>query len=554
MAKQLRFDEKARRSLETGVNKLADTVKVTLGPKGRNVVLEKQFGSPTITNDGVTIAREIELEDPYENMGAQLVKVAATKTQDDAGDGTTTATILASAMVNHGMKNVAAGANPMLLKRGIEKAVAKCVAEIGSIAKPIDSREAIAQVAGISAADPEIGELIAEAMDRVGKDGVITVEEAKTTGTSLEVVEGMQFDRGYLSPYMVTDNDKMEAVLNEPLILLTDKKISAVKDLIPVLELASQQGKPLMIIAQDVSGEALATLVVNKIRGVLNVVAVKAPGFGDRRKEMLEDMAILTAGTVVAEDLGIDFENISPDMLGSARQVVVTKEETTVVEGAGSTDKIEARVGQIRRQAEDTESDYDREKLQERLAKLAGGVAVIKSGAATEVELKERKHRIEDALSATRAAVEEGLVAGGGTAFINIGRGLDSVEAEAVGDEAVGVALVRNALTEPIRQIVRNAGLEGSVIVDKVKDLDPDSGFDVISGKLVNMFEAGIVDPAKVARTALQNAASVAAMILTTECLITDIPEEEPEMPAGMPGGGMGGMPGGGMGGMPPMM
>ena len=543
MAKQLRFDEKARRSLETGVNKLADTVKVTLGPKGRNVVLEKQFGSPTITNDGVTIAREIELEDPYENMGAQLVKVAATKTQDDAGDGTTTATILASAMVNHGMKNVAAGANPMLLKRGIEKAVAKCVAEIGSIAKPIDSREAIAQVAGISAADPEIGELIAEAMDRVGKDGVITVEEAKTTGTSLEVVEGMQFDRGYLSPYMVTDNDKMEAVLNEPLILLTDKKISAVKDLIPVLELASQQGKPLMIIAQDVSGEALATLVVNKIRGVLNVVAVKAPGFGDRRKEMLEDMAILTAGTVVAEDLGIDFENISPDMLGSARQVVVTKEETTVVEGAGSTDKIEARVGQIRRQAEDTESDYDREKLQERLAKLAGGVAVIKSGAATEVELKERKHRIEDALSATRAAVEEGLVAGGGTAFINIGRGLDSVEAEAVGDEAVGVALVRNALTEPIRQIVRNAGLEGSVIVDKVKDLDPDSGFDVISGKLVNMFEAGIVDPAKVARTALQNAASVAAMILTTECLITDIPEEEPEMPAGMPGGGMGGMP-----------
>jgi len=543
MAKQLRFDEKARRSLETGVNKLADTVKVTLGPKGRNVVLEKQFGSPTITNDGVTIAREIELEDPYENMGAQLVKVAATKTQDDAGDGTTTATILASAMVNHGMKNVAAGANPMLMKRGIEKAVAKCVAEIRSIAKPIDSREAIAQVAGISASDPEIGELIAEAMDRVGKDGVITVEEAKTTGTSLEVVEGMQFDRGYLSPYMVTDNDKMEAVLNEPLILLTDRKISAVKDLIPVLELASQQGKPLMIIAQDVSGEALATLVVNKIRGVLNVVAVKAPGFGDRRKEMLEDMAILTGGTVVAEDLGIDFENISPDMLGSARQVIVTKEETTVVEGAGSTDKIEARVGQIRRQAEDTESDYDREKLQERLAKLAGGVAVIKSGAATEVELKERKHRIEDALSATRAAVEEGLVAGGGTAFINIGRGLDSVEAEAVGDEAVGVALVRNALTEPIRQIVRNAGLEGSVIVEKVKDLDPDSGFDVISGKLVNMFEAGIVDPAKVARTALQNAASVAAMILTTECLITDIPEEEPEMPAGMPGGGMGGMP-----------
>ena len=543
MAKQLRFDEKARRSLETGVNKLADTVKVTLGPKGRNVVLEKQFGPPTITNDGVTIAREIELEDPYENMGAQLVKVAATKTQDDAGDGTTTATILASAMVNHGMKNVAAGANPMLMKRGIEKAVAKCVAEIRSIAKPIDSREAIAQVAGISASDPEIGELIAEAMDRVGKDGVITVEEAKTTGTSLEVVEGMQFDRGYLSPYMVTDNDKMEAVLNEPLILLTDRKISAVKDLIPVLELASQQGKPLMIIAQDVSGEALATLVVNKIRGVLNVVAVKAPGFGDRRKEMLEDMAILTGGTVVAEDLGIDFENISPDMLGSARQVIVTKEETTVVEGAGSTDKIEARVGQIRRQAEDTESDYDREKLQERLAKLAGGVAVIKSGAATEVELKERKHRIEDALSATRAAVEEGLVAGGGTAFINIGRGLDSVEAEAVGDEAVGVALVRNALTEPIRQIVRNAGLEGSVIVEKVKDLDPDSGFDVISGKLVNMFEAGIVDPAKVARTALQNAASVAAMILTTECLITDIPEEEPEMPAGMPGGGMGGMP-----------
>ncbi len=543
MAKQLKFDEKARRSLETGVNKLADTVKVTLGPKGRNVVLEKQFGPPTITNDGVTIAREIELEDPYENMGAQLVKVAATKTQDDAGDGTTTATILASAMVNHGMKNVAAGANPMLMKRGIEKAVAKCVAEIRSIAKPIDSREAIAQVAGISASDPEIGELIAEAMDRVGKDGVITVEEAKTTGTSLEVVEGMQFDRGYLSPYMVTDNDKMEAVLNEPLILLTDRKISAVKDLIPVLELASQQGKPLMIIAQDVSGEALATLVVNKIRGVLNVVAVKAPGFGDRRKEMLEDMAILTGGTVVAEDLGIDFENISPDMLGSARQVIVTKEETTVVEGAGSTDKIEARVGQIRRQAEDTESDYDREKLQERLAKLAGGVAVIKSGAATEVELKERKHRIEDALSATRAAVEEGLVAGGGTAFINIGRGLDSVEAEAVGDEAVGVALVRNALTEPIRQIVRNAGLEGSVIVEKVKDLDPDSGFDVISGKLVNMFEAGIVDPAKVARTALQNAASVAAMILTTECLITDIPEEEPEMPAGMPGGGMGGMP-----------
>lgn len=524
MAKQILFGEEARRALERGVNALAETVRVTLGPKGRNVVLDKKFGAPMITNDGVTIAREIELEDPFENMGAQLLKEVATKTNDVAGDGTTTATVLAQAMIREGMKNVAAGANPMLLKRGIEKAVEVAVEEIKKIAKPVESREAIAQVATISAADPEIGNLIAEAMEKVGKDGVITVEESKGLKTELEVVEGMNFDRGYISAYMITDPDKMEAVLNEPYILITDRKISAVADILPVLEKVVQTGKPLLIIAEDVEGEALATLVVNKLRGTFTAVAVKAPGFGDRRKAMLQDIAILTGGQVVSEEVGLKLENVTINMLGRARQVKVKKEETVIVGGAGKPADIEARINQIRKQIEETTSDFDREKLQERLAKLAGGVAVIQVGAATEVEMKEKKLRIEDALNATKAAVEEGIIPGGGTALVNIIPALDKIEAQ--GDEKTGVEIVKKALEEPLRQIANNAGLEGSVIVEKVKEQPAGIGFNAATGQYEDMIKAGIVDPAKVTRSALQNAASIAAMVLTTEALVADKPEE----------------------------
>ncbi|MCX7780491.1 MAG: chaperonin GroEL [Negativicutes bacterium] len=541
MAKQIIFDEEARRALEKGVNALANTVKVTLGPKGRNVVLDKKFGAPTITNDGVTIAREIELEDPFENMGAQLVKEVATKTNDVAGDGTTTATLLAQAMIREGMRNVAAGANPMILKKGIEKAVATLVEEIKKNAVKVESKEAIAQVASISAADEEIGRLIAEAMEKVGKDGVITVEESKTMGTDLDVVEGMQFDRGYISPYMITDADKMEAVLNEPYILITDRKIGAIADLLPTLEKVVQQGKELLIIAEDVEGEALATLVVNKLRGTFRAVAVKAPGFGDRRKAMLEDIAILTGGTVISEELGRKLDSVDVSDLGRARQVRVSKEETTIVEGYGKAEEIKKRVNQIKAQVEETTSDFDREKLQERLAKLAGGVAVIQVGAATEVELKEKKHRIEDALNATRAAVEEGIVAGGGTTFIDIQSVLDSIQA--TGDEKTGVNIVKRAIEEPVRQIANNAGLEGSVVVENVKKAGKGIGFNALTEEYVDMIKAGIVDPAKVTRSALQNAASIAAMVLTTESLVADKPEKEAPMPAGM-GGGMGGMGG----------
>ena len=538
MAKDLLFSEDARKKLERGVNTLADAVEVTLGPKGRNVVLEKKYGSPTITNDGVTIAREIELEDPFENMGVQLVKEVATKTQDVAGDGTTTATVLAQAIIREGLKNVAAGANPMFLKRGIEKAVEICVNRIEDVAKPVETKEAIAQVASISADDPEIGTLISDAMDKVGKDGVITVEESNTIGTTLEVVEGMQFDRGYISHYMVTDTDRMEAVLDEPNILITDRKISAVADILPILEKTIQINRPLLIIAEDVEGEALATLIVNKLRGPLSVVAVKAPGFGDRRKAMLSDIAVVTGGQVISEDLGLKLENVTMDMLGSARQIRVTKEETTIVDGKGSSDNIKARINQIRKEIEDTTSDYDREKLQERLAKLAGGVAVIQVGAATETELKEKKYRIEDALSATKAAVEEGIVAGGGAMLIDCSRALDNVDAE--GDVLTGIQLVRKALEEPLKAIANNAGVEGSVIVEKVKSSEPGVGFDVISMDFVNMVDKGIIDPAKVTRSALQNAASIAAMLLTTETLIADKPEKNPPTPdpSGM-GGGM---------------
>lgn len=532
MAKQIRFDEDARAALLRGIDKLADTVKVTLGPKGRNVVLEKKFGTPTITNDGVTIAREIELEDPYENAGAQLIKEVATKTQDDAGDGTTTATLLAQAIIHEGMKNVVAGSNPIILKKGIQKAVDAVVEEIKNFSRPVETKEAIAQVASISAADEEIGQLIAEAMEKVGKDGVITVEESQTMGTTLEVVEGMEFDRGYISPYMVTDTEKMEAVLDEPYILITDKKISTVQDLLPVLEKIVQQGKKLLIIAEDVEGEALATLVVNKLRGTLTCVAVKAPGFGDRRKEMLEDIAILTGGRVISEDLGMELKNVDISMLGRARQVKVDKENTTIVEGAGNTEEIKKRINAIKAQIEETTSDFDREKLQERLAKLAGGVAVIQVGAATETELKERKLRIEDALSATRAAVEEGIVSGGGTAFIDAISALDKVEAE--GDEAIGVNIIRRALEEPVRQIAANAGYEGSIIVEKVKSSPKGVGFDALHSEYVNMIEKGIVDPAKVTRSTLQNAASIAAMVITTEAVVTEVPEKEKPM-AGMP-------------------
>lgn len=530
MAKELLFGEEARRALERGVDKLADAVKVTLGPKGRNVVLEKSYGAPTITNDGVSIAREIELKDQYENMGAQTLKEVATKTNDVAGDGTTTATVLARAIFKEGLKNVAAGANPMLIKRGIEKAVARVVEEISNLAQPVEGREAVAQVATISAGnDEEIGELIAEAMEKVGQDGVISVEESKSMGTSLDVVEGMQFDRGYLSPYMVTDADTMEASLDEPYILITDKKLSSIQELLPVLEKVAQTGKPLLIIAEDVEGEALATLVLNKIRGVFTCVAVKAPGFGDRRKAMLEDIAILTGGQVITEDLGLKLENADLDMLGRAAKVNVTKEETTIVEGYGDKEKIQGRIKQIKVEIENTTSDFDREKLQERLAKLAGGVAVIQVGAATETELKEKKHRIEDALSATRAAVEEGIVAGGGTTLVDAISVLDELKLE--GDEATGVDIIRRALEAPVRLIADNAGYEGSVIVEKVKEREKGVGFDAMKGEFVNMIQAGIVDPAKVTRSALQNAASVAAMLLTTECLVAEIPEENPQMP-----------------------
>ncbi|QIB27432.1 chaperonin GroEL [Caloranaerobacter azorensis] len=540
MAKEIRFGEEARRAMERGINKLADTVKVTLGPKGRNVVLDKKFGSPLITNDGVTIAREIELKDPYENMGAQLVKEVATKTNDVAGDGTTTATLLAQAIIREGLKNVAAGANPMLIKKGIHKAVDAAVEQLKTLSKPIEGKEAIAQVASISAADEEIGRLIAEAMEKVGKDGVITVEESKSMGTTLDVVEGMQFDRGYLSPYMVTDAEKMEAVLDDPYILITDRKISNVQDLLPILEQIVQQGKQLLIIAEDVEGEALATLVVNKLRGTFTCVAVKAPGFGDRRKEMLRDIAILTGGEVISEELGYDLKEATIDMLGRASRVKVDKENTTIVGGAGSEEAIKDRIKQIKIQIEETTSDFDREKLQERLAKLSGGVAVIQVGAATETELKERKLRIEDALAATRAAVEEGIVPGGGTALINVIPAVEKLLETETGDVKTGVDIIRRALEEPVRQIAANAGLEGSVIVEKVKSSEKGVGFDALNEKYVNMIEAGIVDPTKVTRSALQNAASVAAMVLTTEAVVAD---KEEEKDTGMGGGMPGGMP-----------
>ncbi|WP_044893077.1 chaperonin GroEL [Bacillus alveayuensis] len=539
MAKEIKFSEEARRAMLRGVDKLADAVKVTLGPKGRNVVLEKKFGSPLITNDGVTIAKEIELEDPFENMGAKLVAEVASKTNDVAGDGTTTATVLAQAMIREGLKNVTAGANPMGIRKGIEKAVAVAVEELKAISKPIEGKESIAQVAAISAADEEVGKLIAEAMERVGNDGVITLEESKGFTTELDVVEGMQFDRGYASPYMITDTDKMEAVLENPYILITDKKISNIQDILPVLEQVVQQGKPLLIIAEDVEGEALATLVVNKLRGTFTAVAVKAPGFGDRRKAMLEDIAILTGGEVITEELGRDLKSTTIASLGRASKVVVTKENTTIVEGAGESDRIQARINQIRAQLEETTSEFDREKLQERLAKLAGGVAVIKVGAATETELKERKLRIEDALNSTRAAVEEGIVAGGGTALLNVYNKVAAIEAE--GDEATGVKIVLRAIEEPVRQIAQNAGLEGSVIVERLKNEKPGIGFNAATGEWVDMIEAGIVDPTKVTRSALQNAASVAAMFLTTEAVVADKPEENKGN--GMPDmGGMGGM------------
>ena len=541
MAKEILFNEEARRALGRGVDQLANAVKVTLGPKGRNVVLEKKFGAPTITNDGVTIARDIELPDPFENLGAQLVKEVATKTNDVAGDGTTTATVLAQAMIQEGMRNVAAGANPMILKKGIELAVKKLVAEIQSKAIDVNGKQDIAQVASVSAADEEIGALIAEAMDRVGNDGVITVEESKTLQTELNVVEGMQFDRGYLSPYMVTDPDKMEAVVNEPLILITDRKISVIADLLPALEKVVKLGKELVIIAEDVDGEALATLVVNRLRGTLKAVAVKAPGFGDRRKAMLEDIAILTGGVVISEEVGLKLENVDLEHLGTARQVRITKDETIIVDGNGDKDVIARRVAQVRAQAEEATSEFDKEKLQERLAKLSGGVAVIEVGAATEVELKDKKLRIEDALNATRAAVEEGIVAGGGTTLIDIIPALDGIEA--TGDVLTGVNLVRRAVEEPLRQIAYNAGLEGSVVVERVKSTESGIGFNALTEEYVDMVKAGIVDPAKVTRSALQNAASIAALVLTTESIVADkVEENAPMMPPMPPMGGMGGM------------
>ena len=541
MAKQIKYGEEARKALQTGIDALADTVKITLGPKGRNVVLDKKFGAPLITNDGVTIAKEIELEDPFENMGAQLVREVSVKTNDVAGDGTTTATLLAQSIVREGLKNVAAGANPMIVKKGIEQATEAAVQSLAAQSKPIEGKNEIAQVAAISSGDETVGQLIADAMEKVGKDGVITVEESKTMKTELNIVEGMQFDRGYASSYMCTDMEKMEAVLDNPLILITDKKISNIQEIIGLLEQVVQQGKKLLIIAEDVEGEALATLVLNKLRGTFTCVAVKAPGFGDRRKAMLQDIAILTGGQVITEELGLELKEATIDMLGSARQVKIDKENTVIVEGAGDASEIKARIASIRSQIEDTTSDYDREKLQERLAKLAGGVAVINVGAATEVEMKERKLRIEDALAATRAAVEEGIVPGGGTALINASKSVAKLVAETQGDVKTGVQIVLRALEEPVRQIAKNAGVEGSLIVEKIKSRKSSTfGYDAARDEYADMMERGIADPTKVTRSALQNAASVAAMVLTTESLVTDIPAPEPAAPAGNPG--MGGM------------
>ncbi|MGD0336392.1 MAG: chaperonin GroEL [Candidatus Omnitrophota bacterium] len=544
MAKQLLYSDEARRKILSGVEQLSAAVKVTLGPKGRNVVIDKKFGSPTITKDGVTVAKEIDLEDPFENMGAQMVKEVAEKTSDTAGDGTTTATILAEAIYREGLKNVTAGANPMALKRGVEKAVDKIVEELGKLSTPIKDKKEIAQVATIAAnSDHNIGELIAEAMDKVGKDGVITVEEAKSTATTLDVVEGMQFDQGYLSPYFVTDAERMEVLLEDPYILIYEKKISSIKDILPLLEKIARVGKPLLIVAEEVEGEALATLVVNKIRGTFVACAVKAPGYGDRRKAMLDDIAVLTGGKAVTEDLGIKLENVDIEDLGRAKKVKIDKENTTIVEGAGKSNAINARIAQIKKQIEDTDSDYDKEKLQERLAKLAGGVAVINVGAATETEMKEKKARVEDALHATRAASQEGIVPGGGVALIRCLPALDKLKLE--GDEKIGVGIVRRAIEEPLRQLVENAGLEGSVVAQKIKAEKVNVGYDVNQDAYVDMIEAGVIDPTKVTRSALQNASSIAALLLTTEAIIADKPEKEDKMPA-MPPGGMGG----GMGGM----
>jgi chaperonin GroEL len=538
MSKIIAFDEEARRALERGMNILADAVRVTLGPKGRNVVLEKKWGAPTITNDGVSIAKEIELEDPYEKIGAELVKEVAKKTDDVAGDGTTTATVLAQALVREGLKNVAAGSNPMILKKGIEAAVEAISNELLAMAQKVDSKEQIAATASISAADPQIGQMIAEAMDKVGKEGVITVEESNTFGLELELTEGMRFDKGYISPYFVTDPERMEAVLEDPYILIANSKISAVKDMLPILEKVMQSGKPLMIIAEDVEGEALATLVVNKIRGNFRSIAVKAPGFGDRRKAMLQDIAILTGAQVISEEVGLKLESTDIELLGKARKVVVTKDETTIVEGSGDADQISGRVNQIRNEIEKSDSDYDREKLQERLAKLAGGVAVIKAGAATEVELKERKHRIEDAVRNAKAAVEEGIVAGGGVALLQASeKAFKKLKLE--GEEAVGANIVKVAVEAPLKQIAINAGLEGGVVAEKVRNLEPGWGLNAATGEYVDLIKAGIIDPAKVTRSALQNAASIAALFLTTEAVIADKPEKAPAMPGG---GDMGGM------------
>jgi len=545
MAKQLKFDEEARRALEAGVNKLADAVRVTLGPKGRNVVLDKKFGAPTITNDGVSIAKEVELEDPFENMGAQLLKEVATKTNDVAGDGTTTATVLAQSMVSHGLRNVTAGANPLGLKRGIEKAVAAAVESIKDLAKKVEDKSEIASVATISAADAAIGGVIADAIDKVGKDGVVTVEESNTFGIELDFTEGMLFDKGYLSPYFVTDAERQEAVLEDPYILLHGAKISTVQAILPTLEAVMKSGKPLVIIAEDIEGEALATLVVNKIRGTFNSVAVKAPGFGDRRKAMLQDMAVLTGGQVVSEEVGLKLENVTLDLLGRAKRVIVTKDETTIVDGAGDRSDVEGRINQIKAEIDNTDSDWDREKLQERLAKLAGGVAVIKVGAATEVELKEKKHRIEDAVSATRAAIEEGVVPGGGTALLRSRAAVRSVVDSLTGDEATGARTVWESLEAPARNIADNAGLEGALVVQRVESEKGAVGLNAATGEYIDLVKAGIIDPAKVTRAALQNAASIAALVLTTECLVADKPEKKAAAAAGAGGmGGMGGMPG----------
>ena len=536
MSKIIAFDEEARRALERGMNKLADAVRVTLGPKGRNVVLSKKWGAPTITNDGVSIAKEIELEDPYERIGAELVKEVAKKTDDVAGDGTTTATVLAWAMVHEGLRNVAAGANPISMKRGIEAAVEAAVASIKSLAKVVDSKEQIAQVASISAADNEIGQMISEAIDKVGKDGVITVEESQTFGMEMDLVEGMRFDKGYISPYFVTDTDRMEASLEDAYVLLVANKISAVRDMLPILEKVMQGGRPLVIIAEDIDGEALATLVVNKIRGTFKSVAVKAPGFGDRRKAMLQDIAILTGGQVISEEVGLKLENATMDLLGRAKKVVITKDETTIIEGAGSDVDIKGRISQIKTEIENTDSDYDREKLQERLAKLSGGVAVLKVGAATEVELKEKKHRIEDAVSTTKAAIEEGVVPGGGVALLRAQEAVEKIMTNLQGDEATGARMVARSLSAPLKQIAENAGMEGGVVVEKVKSLKGNDGFNAATGEYVDLVKLGIIDAAKVTRSALQNAASIAALFLTTEAVIADKPEEN--APA-MPGGGM---------------